>query len=163
MIAPTDDSTDGPQPAVCRAGPGRVSRRQFSGPLPAAAGQHPAAVASTRSVPVCVLSWKVFSMPDGQPRPTTWWEWFTFIGIFGLCFFLLALLRGVFLVAARAIREDQDKARIAAILARREAKARLQRATAGSSKKTAPTKQPPGPRGQQPTKQGKSKAAKKVD
>ena len=80
-----------------------------------------------------------------------------------MCFFMLALLRGVFLVAARAIREDQDKVRLAAILARREAKARVQQASAGPSKKAAPTKQIPGPREQQPTKQGKSKAAKKVD
>lgn len=103
-------------------------------------------------------------MPDGQPRPTTWWEWLTFACIFGACFFMLALLRGAFLIAAKAIQEDQDKTRLAAVLAKREATARLQQAAARPSTKNAPTKQASGgSKKQLPTKQGKSKAAKKAD
>jgi|EP01046_Picozoa_sp_COSAG06_P007358 hypothetical protein len=109
-------------------------------------------------------------MPDGQPRPTTLWEWFTFACIFGACFFMLALLRGVFLVAASAIQEQQNKARLDAILARREMKASLQQAGSKpllepSKKARAPSKQASGTKVQQPTKQAsrKSKAAKKAD
>lgn len=104
-------------------------------------------------------------MPDGQPRPTTLWEWFTFACIFGVCFFLLALLRGAFLVAARTIQDNHDKARLAALVAKREARlhARSQQGAADTARKREPPKQIAVPRRQQPTQQGKSRAAKKAD
>ena len=108
--------------------------------------------------------------PGHGPRATTMWEWFTFLSVFLVMFFALALLRGCWLVAARGIQEQQAEARMKAVLERRKAKKELADALEKHGKKLeqvgGPTKQlAAAASSAKPSKQAapKSKKAKKAD
>ena len=91
--------------------------------------------------------------PPPRPRPTTWWEIGSFVGVFLVMFLAMVLLRGCFVLAARAIEEQNAEAKVKMILARRRAEAMLKKGQQRETEEEEP-KAPSKP---------KSRAAKKAD